>query len=135
MEEGDKLPMLVDFYEKNSQNLNRWSRVTYRDTPMFPGYASNGYLVLLPDIHFRTRTTHSDMLECIEAAVNKVNELGYVDMKRLGLHGHSFSGQGGNYIITHSDMFAAAVLGAGASNLVSDFNQLVEIIGYKPAQI
>jgi dipeptidyl aminopeptidase/acylaminoacyl peptidase len=121
---GDKLPMLVDFYEKNSQNLNRWSRVTYRDTPMFPGYTSNGYLVLLPDIHFRTRTTHSDMLECIEAAVNKVNELGYVDMKRLGLHGHSFSGQGGNYIITHSDMFAAAVLGAGASNLVSDFNQL-----------
>ncbi len=121
---GDKLPMLVDFYEKNSQNLNRWSRVIYRDTPMFPKYASNGYLVLLPDIHFRTRTTHSDMLECIEAAVNKVNELGYVDMKRLGLHGHSFSGQGGNYIVTHSDMFAAAVIGAGASNLVSDFNQL-----------
>lgn len=122
--EGERLPMLVDFYEKNSQNFNRWSRVIYRDTPMFPAYASNGYLVLLPDIHFRTRTTHSDMLECIEAAVAKVNELGYVDMKRLGLHGHSFSGQGGNYIVTHSDMFAAAVLGAGASNLVSDFNQL-----------
>ena len=121
---GEKLPMLVDFYEKNSQNQNRWSRVIYRDTPMFPKYASNGYLVLLPDIHFRTRTTHSDMLECIEAAVNKVNELGYVDMKRLGVHGHSFSGQGGNYIVTHSDMFAAAVIGAGATNLVSDFNQL-----------
>lgn len=122
--QGDKLPMLVDFYEKNSQNLNRFSRVVYRDTPMFPAYTSNGYLVLLPDIHFRTRTTHSDMLECIEAAVNKVNELGYVDMKKLGLHGHSFSGQGGNYIVTHSDMFAAAVIGAGAANLVSDFNQL-----------
>ncbi|MFO7575641.1 MAG: prolyl oligopeptidase family serine peptidase [Bacteroidales bacterium] len=121
---GDKLPMLVDFYEKNSQNFNRWSRVIYRDTPMFPKYASNGYLVLLPDIHFRTGSTHSDMLECIEAAVNKVNELGYVDMKRLGLHGHSFSGQGGNYVVTHSDMFAAAVIGAGATNLVSDFNQL-----------
>jgi dipeptidyl aminopeptidase/acylaminoacyl peptidase len=121
---GDKLPMLVDFYEKNSQNQNRWSRVIYRDTPMFPKYASNGYLVLLPDIHFRTGSTHSDMLECIEAAVAKVNELGYVDMKRLGLHGHSFSGQGGNYIVTHSDMFAAAVIGAGAANLVSDFNQL-----------
>lgn len=121
---GEKLPMLVDFYEKNSQNLNRFSRVGFRDTPMFPHYASNGYLVLLPDVHFRTRTTHSDMLECVEAAINKVNELGYVDMKKIGLHGHSFSGQGGNYIITHSDIFAAAVLGAGASNLVSDFNQL-----------
>jgi dipeptidyl aminopeptidase/acylaminoacyl peptidase len=121
---GDKYPMLVDFYEKNSQNLNRWSRIIYRDTPMFPKYASNGYLVLLPDIHFNLRTTHSDMLECIEAAVNKVHELGYVDMDRIGIHGHSFSGQGGNYIVTHSDMFAAAVIGAGVSNLVSDFNQL-----------
>ncbi len=121
---GDKYPMLVDFYEKNSQNLNRWSRIIYRDTPMFPKYASNGYLVLLPDIHFNIGSTHSDMLECIEAAVNKVNELGYVDMDRIGIHGHSFSGQGGNYVVTHTDMFAAAVIGAGVSDLLADFNQL-----------
>ncbi len=121
---GDKLPMLVSFYEKLSHNLNRWSRVISRDTPMFPNYASRGYLVLLPDVHFRTRTTHSDMLESVTAAVEKVNELGYVDMDRVGLHGHSFSGQGGNYMVTRTDLFAAAVLGAGASNLVSDFNQL-----------
>jgi len=121
---GDKYPMLVDFYEKNSQNLNRWSRIIYRDTPMFPKYASNGYLVLLPDIHFNLRTTHSDMLDCIEAAVNKVNELGYVDMEKIGIHGHSFSGQGGNYVVTHSDMFAAACIGAGVSDLLADFNQL-----------
>ncbi len=121
---GDKYPMLVDFYEKNSQNLNRWSRIIYRDTPMFPKYASNGYLVLLPDIHFNINKTHSDMLECIEAAVRKVDELAYVDMDKIGIHGHSFSGQGGNYIVTHSDMFAAAVIGAGVSDLLADFNQL-----------
>lgn len=121
---GDKLPMLVDFYEKNSQNLNRWSRIIYRDTPMFPKYASNGYLVLLPDVHFRIGSTHSDHLECVTAAVNKVLEMGYADPDRIGLHGHSFSGQGGNYIITQTDMFACAVIGAGVSNLVSDFNQL-----------
>ncbi len=126
---GDKYPMLVDFYEKNSQNLNRWSRIISRDTPMFPKYASNGYLVLLPDIHFNLRTTHSDMLECIEAAVDKVNELGYVDMNKIGIHGHSFSGQGGNYIVTHSDMFAAAVIGAGVSDLLADFNQLWKTSG------
>ena len=121
---GDKLPMLVDFYEKNSQNLNRWSRIIYRDTPMFPKYASNGYLVLLPDVHFNIGSTHSDHLECVTAAVNKVLEMGYVDPDRIGLHGHSFSGQGGNYIITQTDIFACAVIGAGVSNLVSDFNQL-----------
>ncbi|HZD05966.1 MAG TPA: prolyl oligopeptidase family serine peptidase, partial [Longimicrobiales bacterium] len=41
-----------------------------------------------------------------------------------GLHGHSFSGQGSDYIATHSDRFAAIVAGAGAADLVSDFNQL-----------
>jgi dipeptidyl aminopeptidase/acylaminoacyl peptidase len=121
---GQKLPMLVDFYEKNSQNLNRYPRAIYRDTPMFSKYVSNGYLVLLPDVHFRTRTTHSDHLECIEAAIQTVVELGYVDPDRIGIHGHSFSGQGSAYIATHSDLFAAICYGAGATNLVSDFNQL-----------
>lgn len=123
-EPGKKYPMIVDFYEKNSQNLNRWSRIIYRDTPMFPKYASNDYLVLLPDVHFNIGSTHSDHLECVTAAVNKVIGMGYADPDRIGLHGHSFSGQGGNYIVTHSDLFACAVIGAGASNLVSDFNQL-----------
>ncbi len=122
--EGDKLPMLVDFYEKNSQNLYRFSRLVYRDTPMFYKYVSNGYLVLLPDVHFNTRTTHSDMLDCVEAAVKKVIELGYADPERIGLHGHSFSGQGGALIATKSKMFAAVVVGAAATDLISDFNQL-----------
>jgi dipeptidyl aminopeptidase/acylaminoacyl peptidase len=120
----ERLPMLVDFYEKNSQNLYRFSRLVYRDTPMFYKYVSNGYLILLPDVHFNTGTTHSDMLDCVEAAVKKVIEMGYADPARIGLHGHSFSGQGGALIATKSKMFAAVVVGAAATNLISDFNQL-----------
>jgi dipeptidyl aminopeptidase/acylaminoacyl peptidase len=127
--DGEKYPMLVDFYEKNSQNLYRFSRLVYRDTPMFYKYVSNGYLVLLPDVHFNTRTTHSDMLDCVEAAVEKVIELGYADPKRIGLHGHSFSGQGGVFIATKSKMFAAIVAGAAATDLISDFNQLWKSAG------
>ena len=122
--EGERLPMLVDFYEKNSQNLYRFSRLIYRDTPMFYKYVSNGYLVLLPDMYFNTRTTHSDMLDCVEAAVKKAIELGFADPERIGLHGHSFSGQGAAFIATQSRMFAAIVAGAAATDLVSDFNQL-----------
>jgi dipeptidyl aminopeptidase/acylaminoacyl peptidase len=121
---GQRLPMLVDFYEKNSQNLHVYPRVMSRDTPMFSKYLSNGYLVLLPDVHFRTRTTHSDMLECVVAAVDEAVRQGYADPDKVGLHGHSFSGQGSAYIATHSDRFAAICYGAGATNLVSDFNQL-----------
>lgn len=128
-QQGQRLPMLVDFYEKNSQNLNRYPRTIYRDTPMFSKYVSNGYLVLLPDVHFRTRTTHSDMLECVTAAVNKVVEMGYADRAKVGLHGHSFSGQGSAYIATHSDLFVAICYGAGATDLLADFNQLWKSAG------
>jgi dipeptidyl aminopeptidase/acylaminoacyl peptidase len=42
----------------------------------------------------------------------------------VGLHGHSYSGQGSAFMATQSKMFAAIVAGAAATNLVSDFNQL-----------
>lgn len=119
-----KLPMLVNFYEKNSQNVHRYPTPRYAGSPNFAGYLSNGYLVMQPDVHFRTRTSHSDMMECVEAAVKKVIEMGYADPDRIAVHGHSYSGQGSAYIATHSTMFRAIVYGAGATNLVSDFNQL-----------
>ena len=123
-EQGQKLPMLVNFYEKNSQNLHRYPRPVYRSGPNFAGYVSNGYLVMQPDVHFRTGTSHSDMLECVEAAVNKVIEMGYADPGRLGLHGHSYSGGGACFIATRSDMFAAITAGAAPIDLIFEFNIL-----------
>ncbi len=123
-QQGQKLPMLVNFYEKNSQNLHRYTAPAYASSPQFAGFVSNGYLVMQPDIHFNTRTSHSDMLECVEAGIQKVIEMGYVDPKRVGLHGHSYSGQGSAYISTQSKMLAAIVAGAAATDLVSDFDQL-----------
>lgn len=122
--EGEKRPMLVEFYEKHSQNLHAYQTPTSRDTPMVAHYVSAGYLVMKPDVHFRNERTHSEMLESINLAIDKVEEMGLVDPDRIGLHGHSFSGQGAAYISTHSDRFGAIVAGAAATNLVSDFNQL-----------
>jgi dipeptidyl aminopeptidase/acylaminoacyl peptidase len=126
---GQKLPMLVNFYEKNSQNLHVYQAPVYASSPQFAGFVSQGYLVMQPDIHFSTRTSHSDMLECVEAGIQKVIEMDYVDPKRVGLHGHSYSGQGSAYISTQSKMFAAIVAGAAASDLVSDFNQIWKTSG------
>ena len=123
-EEGNKLPMHVNYYEKNSQNLHSYTAPRAAGSPNFAGMVSNGYLVMQPDIHLNTGRTHSDMLDCVEAAVTKVIELGYADPKAVSLHGHSFSGQGSAFISTRSKMFAAIVYGAGATDLVADFNQL-----------
>lgn len=122
---GEKRPMLVTFYEKNSQNLHRYTAPSYLggmgSSPIQA--VSEGYLTMLPDIHFRTGASHSDMLECIEAAVRKVIEMGYVDPERIGVSGHSYSGQGAAFVGVRSDMFAAVGMGAGVTDMYSDFSQ------------
>ncbi len=60
--DGEKRPMLVTFYEKNSQNLHRYNAPSYLTgmggSPMEA--VSRGYLTMLPDIHYRTGNSHSD---------------------------------------------------------------------------
>jgi len=120
---GEKRPMIVIFYEKNSQNMHIYSAPAYLPSMgRMPVQAtSNGYLAMLPDIHFRTGNSHSDMLECVEAATRKVIEMGYVDPKRIGVSGHSYSGEGAAFIGTMSKMFAAVGMGAGVVDLYNDF--------------
>jgi dipeptidyl aminopeptidase/acylaminoacyl peptidase len=84
---------------------------------------SRGYITMLPDVHFRTGNSHSDMLEAVEAATRKVIEMGYADPKRIGVTGHSYGGEGAAFIGTQSKMFAAIGMGAGVTDLFNDFNQ------------
>jgi dipeptidyl aminopeptidase/acylaminoacyl peptidase len=122
---GEKRPMLVNFYESNSQNLHRHSAPTYLGSMgSSPIQAvSEGYITMLPDIHFRTGASHSDMLECVEAATLAVIKMGYVDPKRIGINGHSYGGEGAAFIGTRSRLFAAVGMGAGVTDLFVDFNQ------------
>ncbi|HIE98135.1 MAG: prolyl oligopeptidase family serine peptidase [Fuerstiella sp.] len=126
IQKGQRRPMLVNFYEKVSQTLHKHYAPRYATgaATVLTEMVSRGYLEMEPDIHFNGRTTGSDMLECVEAAVRKVVELGYADPARIGLQGHSFSGYGSAYIATRSKMFAAVACGAGTMNLASDHNRL-----------
>jgi dienelactone hydrolase len=121
---GEKRPMLVTFYEKNSQNLHRYPAPNYLSSmgsiPMEA--VSKGYLTMLPDVHFNTGASHSDMLECVEAGTRKVIQLGYADPKHIGINGHSYGGEGAAFIGTRSRLFAAVGMGAGVTDLTSDFN-------------
>jgi dipeptidyl aminopeptidase/acylaminoacyl peptidase len=128
---GQRLPMIVSFYEKTSHYMHRYMKPRFATggATELMETVSKGYMYLLPDVHFNTGATGDDMLECIEAAVDKVVELGYADPDRVGLCGHSFSGYGANYIATRSKKFAAVCAGAGVVNHMSDFNHLW---GYSP---
>jgi dipeptidyl aminopeptidase/acylaminoacyl peptidase len=121
---GEKRPMIVTFYEKNSQNLHRYPAPSYLSSmgsiPMEA--VSKGYITMLPDVHFNTGASHSDMLESVEAATRKVIAMGYADPRHIGINGHSYGGEGVAFIGTRSRLFAAVGMGAGVTDLTSDFN-------------
>ncbi len=122
---GEKRPMIVNFYEKNSQNMHHYSAPSFLtgmgSSPMQA--VSEGYITMLPDVYFHTGSSHSDMLDCVEAATKKVIEMGYVDPKHIGINGHSFGGEGVAFIGTRSRLFSAIGMGAGVTDLFQDFNQ------------
>ena len=128
-EPGKKYPMLVEFYEKRSQNHHSFSQPGYSNSPQLSTYASNGYLVLEPDVVYEIGRPGTSSVDCITAAVKKVIELGYADPKRIGLHGHSWSGYQSSFIVTQTDMFAAVVTGAPPTNLLSFYNELYKSSG------
>lgn len=123
--EGERRPMIVTFYERNSQNMHRHTPPSFiTGMGQLPIEAvSRGYITMMPDVFFRTGSSHSDMLEAVEAATRKVIELGYADPKKIGVHGHSYGGEGAAFIATQSTMFAAVGMGAGVTDLFTDFAQ------------
>jgi esterase/lipase len=122
---GDKRPLLVNFYEKNSQNLYHYNAPSYLasmgSSPMQA--VSDGYITFVPDVQFHTGASHTDMLDSVEAGVRKVIEMGIVDPKHIGINGHSYGGEGAAFIGTRSRLFAAVGMGAGVVDLYFDFNQ------------
>ncbi len=128
-EEGRRYPMVVYFYEKMSQRHHQYSQPVYDDRPHMSTYASNGYLVLMPDIIYDDGRPGTSALDDVTAAVQEVIDRGYADPDRIGLQGHSWGGYESSFIVTQTDMFAAVVTGAPLTNLVSMHNILYKSSG------
>lgn len=128
-EPGKKYPMLVYFYEKMSQSHHAFSMPAFDDRPHISTYASNGYLVLQPDIVYEIGKPGSSALDCVTSAVKKVIDMGYADAARIGLQGHSWSGYQSSFILTQTDMFRTVVTGAPPTNLMSFYGTLYRSSG------
>jgi acetyl esterase/lipase len=128
-EPGKKYPMLVYFYELMSDTHHNFSFPVYDDRPHMSTYASNGYLVLQPDVRYEIGKPGTSALDCVTSAVKEVIKLGYADPARIGLQGHSWGGYQSSFIVTQTDMFAAVVTGAPPTNLVSFYNTLYRSSG------
>lgn len=118
-----KYPMLVVFYEKNSEELYRhytmepsWSWVNY------PFYVSRGYVVFVPDVHYAPGIPGESAYNYICSGVEDLcNKYEWIDKERIGIDGQSWGGYQTAFLITRTDMFACAGSGAPVSNMTSAF--------------
>jgi len=114
-----RYPMLVYVYEKLSDDLNAFYSPATGTVPTLSRYASNGYVVLMPDIRYHVGHTSASAIDCVTSAIEAVEKLGFVDAKRIGMAGHSYGGYEVNALVTHSNVFRAVESGASDSDLVS----------------
>ncbi|MFC4477333.1 prolyl oligopeptidase family serine peptidase [Flavobacterium chungangensis] len=120
---GKKYPMVVHVYERQSQEINNYYIPTeYGPMGFIPSvYFLDGYLVLLPDIHYKLGEPGRSALNCVLRVVDIVKQKGIVEENHIGIIGHSFGGYETSFIITQTDAFAAAVCGSGLMNTISSY--------------
>jgi dipeptidyl aminopeptidase/acylaminoacyl peptidase len=117
-----KLPMIVYFYERLSDNLHSF----YHPAPgsgsvNISFYVSRGYVVFTPDIPYRIGYPGQSAMHAIIPGVQEILSRGGVDPKKIGLQGHSWGGYQIAYMITQTNLFACAEAGAPVSNMVSAY--------------
>jgi dipeptidyl aminopeptidase/acylaminoacyl peptidase len=116
-----KYPMMVYIYENMTENMHRYVAPAPGQNINVTRYLSNGYIVLRPDIEYKTGYPGKSALNTVVPAVKNVLAKGYVDPKRVGIQGHSWGAYQINYMITKTDMFAAAEAGASMANMISGY--------------
>lgn len=118
-----KYPLMVYFYERNSENIHRHAIPSpSRSIISIPHYCSNEYLVFVPDIVYKTGYPGQGAYDAIVSGVyHLINTNKSVDAKRMALQGQSWGGYQIAYLITQTNLFAAAMAGAPVSNMTSAY--------------
>jgi dienelactone hydrolase len=130
-----KYPLIFNYYEVKSNLLYEYPEVKFTNNEInIPWFVSRGYLVFTPDIHFsmanKSGKTNGDYtIDAIVSAAKYLSKMSWVDSTKMGIDGHSFGGFQTNYIITETDIFAAAAEAAGTSDIVSSYLSLTGPLG------
>ena len=123
-EPGKKYPLLVMIYEKLSQGLNVYTPPSETRTPDPSIYTNRGYAVLNPDIVYRVNDPGMSAVWCVVPAVKAAIATGIIDSSKVGLWGHSWGGYQTAFLVTQTDIFAAAIAGAPLTDLVSMYSSI-----------
>ena len=117
-----KYPMIVYFYEKLSDGLYNYVAPTPTPSRLpISFFVSNGYLVFAPDISYQTGHPGASAVEFINSGVESLKKNAWVDGAHIGLQGQSWGGYQVAYLITQTNMYAAAWAGAPVANMTSAY--------------
>jgi dipeptidyl aminopeptidase/acylaminoacyl peptidase len=122
--QGSRYPFLVILYGFRGQFITQAEWISSYPAQVF---AANGFAVLLMNQpkeygwrygNFEQFAFDRDTnaLASIEAAVDKVAEMGIADPKRAGIMGWSYGSELTNLTLTHNKVFAAASASSGGAN-------------------
>lgn len=117
-----KYPMIVYFYEKESDNLHQhYAPFPHRSSINRTLYASNGYLIFVPDIIYKKGFPGESAHNCVMPGITALIAKGFVDEKNIGMQGHSWGGYQSAYLVTRTNLFKAAEAGAPVANMISAY--------------
>ncbi|WP_291781304.1 prolyl oligopeptidase family serine peptidase [Cecembia sp.] len=117
-----KYPMMVYFYERNSNGLHNYrAPAPSASTINIPYFISNDYLVFVPDIKYEIGLPGPSAYNCIIPGVQAIVARGFVDAENMAIQGQSWGGYQVAHLITRTDMFKAAGAGAPVVNMTSAY--------------
>jgi dipeptidyl aminopeptidase/acylaminoacyl peptidase len=117
-----KYPLIVYYYEKLSDGLHGYVAPTGRNVVNPLVYNSLGYVVFFPDIVYTIGAPGPSAAKCIIPGVQSLIAKGFIDPRRMGITGQSWGGYESAYLITVTNMFAAAVPNAAVVNMTSAYD-------------
>lgn len=117
-----KYPMIVQFFHKSSDQLFHYRTPQFHRSRIdYHYFVSNGYIVFNPDIYFDEGYIGESAYKSIMPGVTALVDDGFVDPKRIGAQGHSYSGYQVAYLVTRTNMFACVEAGAPVVNFFSAY--------------
>lgn len=117
-----KYPMMVNFYERNSETLYNYRMPEpHRSTIDYHLYNSNEYIIFNPDIRYVDGYPGERCYNCLMPGITMMIAKGYIDEKGIGAQGHSWGGYQVAYLATRTNLFSAIESGAPVVNMFSAY--------------
>jgi dipeptidyl aminopeptidase/acylaminoacyl peptidase len=123
LDKDKEYPLLVYFYERNSDNLHRFRHPSPSRSIINPTYCvSNDYIVFVPDIPYLEGYPGQSAYRAIVSGTLAItDQFPFIDKEKMGIQGQSWGGYQVAYLVTQTNLYKAAMAGAPVSNMTSAY--------------